>query len=242
MGNRRISRDLKECALRLYDSGWDLQDIKDTLLVSISSLYQWIENFETHGSVIRPASAPKGPNRILTQAVLNAVRTLYETESDLYLDELVIWLAVEHDIAISVSALHLALKNAGLTRKLLHKIAIERDEELRAQWRDMQAGDDFLHDGSQFVCVDETSKNELTYARKYGRAYSGERAELKDVFVCGDRYSMVAALTVDGYIASHIVPGSFDSIDFIDFIQEQVVMPSFCSCRAQFQPSHSYHK
>jgi len=106
----------------------------------------------------------------------------------------------------------------------------------------MQAGDDFLHDGSQFVCVDETSKNELTYARKYGRAYSGERAELKDVFVCGDRYSMVAALTVDGYIASHIVPGSFDSIDFIDFIQEQVVMPSFCSCRAQFQPSHSYHK
>jgi transposase len=223
MGNRRISPDLKECALRLYNSGWDPHDIKDTLLISISSLYRWLENLETHGNVIRPRSAPKGPDRIITQAVLTAVQTLYETESDLYLDELVIWLAIEHDIAISVSALHLALKNAGLTRKLLHKIAIERDEELRAQWRDIQASDDFLHDGSQFVCVDETSKNELTYARKYGRAYSGMRAELKDVFVRGDRYSMVAALTIDGYIASHVIPGSLDSLDFIDFIQEQVV-------------------
>ena len=51
-------------------------------------------------------------------------------------------------------------------------MAIERDEDLRQQWRDMQANEDFLPDGSQFVCLDETSKNELTYARRYGRAYS----------------------------------------------------------------------
>lgn len=108
---------------------------------------------------------------------------LYEHESDLYLDELVLWLGVEHNIAISVSALHETLKRAGLTRKLLHKIAIERDEDLCQQWRDMQASEDFLPDGSQFICLDETSKNELTYARKYGHAYSGDRAELRDVFV-----------------------------------------------------------
>jgi len=47
----------------------------------------------------------------------------------------------------------------------------------------MLTSNDFLPDGSQFICLDETSKNELTYARKYGCAYSGERAELTDVFV-----------------------------------------------------------
>ncbi|KIJ98047.1 hypothetical protein K443DRAFT_629082 [Laccaria amethystina LaAM-08-1] len=90
----------------------------------------------------------------------------------------------------------------------------------------MQGSEDFLQDGLQFVCVDETSKNEQTFARKYGRAYSGERAELKDVFVQGDRYSLVTALTVDGYIASDVVPGSLDSMDFLEFIQEKVVRPN----------------
>lgn len=91
----------------------------------------------------------------------------------------------------------------------------------------MQASEDFLPDGSQFVCLDETSKNELTYARKYGRAYSGDRAELRDVFVRGDRYSLVAALSVDGYIACDAMPGSLDSMDFLEFIQEKVVCSNF---------------
>jgi hypothetical protein len=33
----------------------------------------------------------------------------------------------------------------------------------------------------------------------------------------------VAALAVDGYIATQVVPGSFVSIDFLEFLQEQVV-------------------
>jgi len=197
--------------LTLWDRGWDYEDISDALLVASHSLYRWRNNFEIFGSVTQPPSAPKGRARIITRAVLTAVHTLYASESDLYLDELVLWLAVEHDIIISTSALYQNLKSAGLTRKILHKIALERDEELREQWNEMQASAAFLPDGSQFVCLDETSKNELTYTRKYGRAYSGERAELKDVFIRGDRYSLVAALTIEGYIATHVVPGSLDS-------------------------------
>jgi transposase len=229
MVNRRISSDLKECALTLWDRGWDYESISDALLVSVASLYRWRNNFETYGSVICPGFALKGRARIITRAVLTAVHTLYASESDLYLDELTLWLAIEHDIIISASALYQTLKSAGLTRKILHKIALERDEELREQWREMLGSAAFLPDGSQFVCLDETSKNELTYARKYGWAYSGERAELKDVFICGDRYSLVAVLTVDGYIATHVVPGSLDSMDFLEFVQEQVVY--FCHFR-----------
>jgi transposase len=223
MGNRKISNDLKECALNLWDWGWDLEDITDALLVSRSSLYRWRSIFEEHGSVNRPSFALRGPARILTRAVLTAVHTLYTSDPDIYLDELVLWLEFHHDINISVSSLQENLTKAGLTRKILHKIALERDEELRQQWREMQASDDFVGDGSQFICIDETSKNERTYARRYGRAFSGERAELKDVFVRGDRYSLVAALTIDGYIAAEAIPGSFDSVDFLEFIQEQVV-------------------
>ena len=89
-------------------------------------------------------SALRGPARILTRAVLTAVHTLYTTDPDLYLDEIVLWLAIHHNISISVSALQQSLTKAGLTRKILHKIALERDEVLRQQWSDMQASDDFL--------------------------------------------------------------------------------------------------
>lgn len=130
----------------------------------------------------------------------------------MYLDKLVLWLAIEHDISISVSALHATLWKIGLTRKLLHKIAIECDEQLREQWKAMIASDTFLPDGSQFIFLDETSKNEHTLAQRYGR-----------VFVQGDRYSLLAALSTKGYIGTTVVPGSFDSMDFLEFVQEQVV-------------------
>jgi hypothetical protein len=76
------------------------------------------------------------------------------------------------------------------------------------------AGDDFLADESQFMCLDETNKNEHTHARRYGHVYSGDQMELKDVFVRGDRHSLVAALSVDGYIAAEVFGSKFDFDEF----------------------------
>jgi hypothetical protein len=226
MGNRRISPELKECALNLWAKGWELKDITDTLLVSQASLYRWRAIFEEHNSVTKAPCAPLGPARTrLTRVVLTASHSVYTQAAnpELYLDELVLWLALRHDISISVPALQQHLTEAGLTREILLNIALERDEVLLQQWRDMLAGDDFLADGSQFICVDETSKNEHMYARHHGRAYSGDQTELRDVFLHGDRYSLVAALSVDGYIAADVSGSKLDSNEFLEFVQEHVV-------------------
>jgi len=37
---------------------------------------------------------------------------------------------------------------------------------------------------------------------------TGQHATLSDVFVHGDRYSLVAAITTKGYMAAHVVEGS----------------------------------
>ena len=87
MVNRRISPDLKECALRLWEAGWDEEDICSALLVSRASLFRWRAIFDTFGMVNKPPSPLKGRTRIITRAVLTAVHQLYETTSDLYLDE-----------------------------------------------------------------------------------------------------------------------------------------------------------
>ena len=54
--------------------------------------------------------------------------------------------------------------------------------------------------------------------------------ELTDVFVHGDRYSMVAAVTTEGYLAADVVEGSYDSELFNLFISEKVVHQSSFYC------------
>lgn len=222
MVNRRISNDLKECALRLWENGWEEHDICAALCVSRASLYRWQSIFDEFGAVRRPPSPLLGRTRIITRAVFSSLHLLLKDNPDTYLDELSYWLAVYHDIKISSSALHHTLQTAGLTRKLLHKIARERDEELRTEWRDM-IRDNFGGQGYEFIFVDETSKDDRTTARRYGYAMSGQTAELHHVFKRGTRYSVVAALSKEGYIASRVVEGSLDSFEFFDFIAEEVV-------------------
>lgn len=130
MVNRRISKDLKECALSLWDKGWESKEIINALGISLSSLYRWQAIFDECGSPNRIPTTSHGRSRILSRAVLTAVQTLYETDADLYLDKLVLWLTIKHDIVISRASLQRNLCREGLTQKLLHKIAIERDEEL----------------------------------------------------------------------------------------------------------------
>ena len=69
------------------------------------------------------------------------------------------------------------------------------------------------------------SKNDHDTARRYGRSLSGQRADFVDNFVRGERYSMVVALTIDGYISFRVIPGSFNAEEFRDYITEPVVSP-----------------
>ena len=90
MVNCRISPNRKACALNFWDLGWEIKDICFTLSVSQSSLYRWQNIFVEHGNINHPPSPLVGWTCIITQAVLTAVRTIYEEEPDHYLDKLYI--------------------------------------------------------------------------------------------------------------------------------------------------------
>ena len=109
MVNWRISSVLKECALTLWDRGWDYNNISDALLVSVASLYCWRNNFEIYGSVTRLPSVQQ-------TCPLVGCGTWYCAWT---------W------------------------------------------WRAMGAMEENVSEcrlSSQFVCLDKTSKNELTYS------------------------------------------------------------------------------
>ncbi|KAJ6543440.1 hypothetical protein DFH09DRAFT_831246, partial [Mycena vulgaris] len=106
---RRISPDLKECALRLWELGWEELDIRQALCVSRASLYRWRKIFEEFGTPTNPHARIGGRPCLITRAVLTAIHDLYKGDADLYLKELQFWLAIHHDIAISISALQQTL-------------------------------------------------------------------------------------------------------------------------------------
>ncbi|KAF8165966.1 hypothetical protein B0H34DRAFT_621248, partial [Crassisporium funariophilum] len=114
-GNHRISPDLKECALRLWELGYDKEFITESLCISKTSMYCWRNIFDEFESVQRPPSAILGRPRIIIRAVLSAIKEVYKNKAEVYLDELTWWLTIHHDIAISRSALQKNLQDAGLT-------------------------------------------------------------------------------------------------------------------------------
>ena len=192
------------------------------MMIPCSSLFCWPQIFAEHGSVTHPQVSIMGPKWIIHRAVFTAIQDIYQEDSDLYLDELCTLLAAEHQIFVTTLTLSQTLIEAGLIRKVLHKLAIEWDEILQEDWRN-GLHNDFSGNGSEFICVDETSKNNITYACHYRCLMSGEPAILTDVFAWGDHYSLIAAITKEGYIAAHAVPGSFDAFEFFNFIAKDVV-------------------
>ncbi|KAG2358156.1 hypothetical protein BDR07DRAFT_1418499 [Suillus spraguei] len=81
--------------------------------------------------------------------------------------------------------------------KMLQNIACNCGDAHREELK-ISLRNDSVGDGSEFVVLDETSKNERTYARHYGQSHYEPRAQLRDVFVRGERYSLCAVMTTDG--------------------------------------------
>jgi transposase len=82
---------------------------------------------EEHGTIKRPPSPLTGRTRTITRALLSVIQDLFAADADLFFDEVRTWLAFEHNIIISLSILSRTLEQAGLTRKILQKLAAERD-------------------------------------------------------------------------------------------------------------------
>ena len=81
------------------------------------------------------------------------------TRDVLYLSEIQDWIALTYQVHISRAALHLIIRDAGITYKLLCKAAAERDEDLCQEWM-QDVNEHFV--ASQMVFIDETSKDNWT--------------------------------------------------------------------------------
>ena len=219
----KISADMKQRALQLIDKGWELAEVAEVLGVSSKSVKWWENNYDVHGH-IDPPSILRGRPRLLNAQTIDNLHHLIQESLYLFLDEIGEWLALYHDQPISMTALHDNLCEIGLTRKVMRKVATEHDPVACAEWLAYVTS---TYSAVQMVILDESSKDGCIIACRYGCTPGGERPVMTKLLNSGIQYSILPALTVNGYLSVRVVEGSIDGAEFYDFVINDVVTLNF---------------
>jgi hypothetical protein len=105
----------------------------------------------------------------------------------------------------------------------LQKEAKERDPVLRDAW--IRKLGEWRAD--QLVFLDESGINPRAGDKTHGWGKKGEMIRYKVPGPRGENYSLLPALTVDGYIACNVYEGSVNGEMFQEFVEHKVL--SFCT-------------
>jgi hypothetical protein len=93
-------------------------------------------------------------------------------------------------------------------------MARERSQELRDEWKLRLT----QWKPEQLIFVDESAANERTADRKYGWATKGNPAFATMSVKRSEKWSILPAYTIDGFIAWDVVQGSYNKELFNEFI------------------------
>jgi transposase len=151
--------------MELFENGMLPEDICDILGVSKSSFHHWRENLDVYGDVVPDHNPIQGRPRTLDPHQVHDLLESVQQVPEMYLDEIQDWLAVTHDIALSLSVIHQLLQDAGLSYKMLCKAAAEHDDVRREEFRSW-AAENLV--ASMIVTADESSKDDRTIFRHWG--------------------------------------------------------------------------
>jgi transposase len=156
MVGRNISADCKLAAIRLHERGLPpLETILDCCRFSRRTWFRVIKLWRETGHVIHLAEIRRGRPRILDTKDIQYLLQLVKNNPDYFLDEMLNLLQTNRFISVHFTTIFRELKCAGMSRKKLKRIAIERNEERRADFVARMA--QYQPEGLRFM--DEVSKD-----------------------------------------------------------------------------------
>ncbi|EJD32669.1 hypothetical protein AURDEDRAFT_77544 [Auricularia subglabra TFB-10046 SS5] len=163
---RKIGDGIRQRTVALLGAGWTVYELSIIMDVNTRSIYRWKRNVEEYGDVLPPPSPICGRPRLLSGEDLHEVLLLLERLPQLYLREIREWIAMHRQVKICDSVIQSNLEDLNITYKILRRNAIQRDEEERATFADIVWNQ--IH-AAMCVCIDESSKDNRTIYRHYGR-------------------------------------------------------------------------
>jgi transposase len=231
MPRRHVSRDLKERIPYLrYVEGFKVKEIERILGVKKSMIYQTLNYHRDYGVAYNPmafSNVSQGRPRVLNSIDLDLIKSLLSQEPTMYLDELQDELLTRRGTVVSIPTLLRSLRRLHFCRKSISVRALERNDLDRLIYMNKFA--EMVSDPAMLMFIDEAARNKKNPSRKMGWSLKGLRAVQKRCFVCGQRFSILPVLTLDGIVAHDILPGSVTSELFVNFLREHIVCPTCLS-------------
>jgi len=226
MSYRAVSKDLKaRIPVLFYQQGLKVKDICGLLGIKKTLVYQTLSYSRAYGTPYNSHPCKTGRHRKLSQGDVKFITALLNQRHTIYLDEIQERLYDERGAFISTTTLFHTLRRLHYSRKEVSAHALERDDLLRSAFMNKIA--DEVTSPDMLMFVDEAARNKRTSVRMKGRSLVGKRCTQRRCFACGQRYSILPILTLDGIITYDIVPGSVTSERFLQFLRELVVRISF---------------
>jgi len=153
---RKVSRDLKLCAIKMYELDiLPLWLILDCVGFSLLTFYRILDLWVTTGDIVAHNFGTPGRSRLLHFDDVEYLVWLIRHRPDWFLDELLSLLKTNRFILVHYMTVHRELCRLGVSRKKLKRIAAERNEDA---WNDY-IGHMAQYDPDELGFIDETSKN-----------------------------------------------------------------------------------
>ena len=168
------------------------------------TVYDVLRVWRDYGILHNPTVRQQSRRRILDAGNLDFISSLVSTDPTLYLDKIQQHLSNTRNAEVSIATLSRTLRRLNYSHKQILREAMERNELLHATWQ-AKYGD---IPKEYFVWLDESSVDNVTNQRIAGWGYLGRACVWRTLFLCGQRYSVLPALTTDRIIALDIFEGS----------------------------------
>ena len=213
----RYDPQYRQLIANSINAGAATREIVEELRVSQFTVDNYRRNIRTYGvHNPPPASIAHRPQKIHL-AAREAMTELFRANATMCLDEVQDWLMNEWDIEASVPTVHRCMKKLDLTRKKNERVDPDSDPDLRALWLSKIAT---RYSANQLVVVDESAASERTRDRRWGWSPRGVVCRVLQDSPRSNRWSILPAIGINGYLEYEIYHGSFTSERFENFIKK----------------------
>jgi transposase len=176
-------------------------------------------SLEYWGQCYPPPTVRLGRPPLLRQAQLEGLAEYLVDRPSAYLEEMQQFLYEEFDVECHISTVWRALEKLNYSRKLATKRAREQSEPLRRVYRARMAE----YKAEQIIAIDESACNERTGDRKYGWSRVNTPVELSYSMRRSERWSILPAMTCNGYLSYTVFQGAITSELMEDFMAASVL-------------------
>jgi transposase len=187
--------------------------------MTLRSIERRKKRLEAFGTVDPDPLRVQGHPRSLTIEQEEIVADFLHEYPQAYLDETLAFISDEFDIKIDRSTICRILKRIRLTHKTVEPIHGAQEVDLRVRWMSTITG----YRAEQVVFLDETACSGRTANRRFGWSPRGFPCRVRRINIKSKRWSILPALSQDGYIAVDMFQGSYNGDRFKSFVSCHVL-------------------